>query len=75
MGCLSPDGIVSAPSGQITTVTSLQDEALDRLVNLYQGGGGVRIWKVASLNCWSVLEGRNAQTIDFDHDGGQDIYG
>ena len=31
--------IVSAPSGQITTIT-LQDGAPNRLVNLYRGRGG-----------------------------------
>ena len=33
------DELVSAPSGQITTIT-LQDGAPDRLVNLYRGRGG-----------------------------------
>jgi len=45
--------IVSAPSGQITTIT-LGDGAPDRLVNLYRGRGGTPVWKEASLNGWLV---------------------
>ena len=45
--------LVSAPSGWITTIT-LQDGALNRLVNLYRGRGGRPKLEGASLNGWPV---------------------
>ena len=49
----SPLVLVSAPSGWITTIT-LQDGALNRLVNLYRGRGGCPELEGASLNGWPV---------------------
>ena len=50
---LSRLDLVSAPSGWITTIT-LQDGALNRLVNLYRGRGGRPKLEGASLNGWPV---------------------